>query len=333
VTKRRTEPLASALVSVIVPTRNRAGLVLGALDSVWCQTYRPIELIIVDDGSTDNTNQVVANWAAGRPIGSPFDVQLISQDSRGANAARNRGIEVASGMFVAFLDSDDRWLAEKTRAQVARFREDTRIGGVYCGSREVDLETGTSSPEVPRAYPEGDLLQELLVRDVTAPTSCWMVRAACFELAGVFDDSLPARQDWDMWIRLSERTKIAAVPGILVEEGAHSGERIRSNPEREVAAHRVIFRKYADLRGKCPLPVKLAARSAVYRRRGRVYFHNGVSKRQAAILYLMAIGVWPFEFDSYAALVGLCLPRRVRTMIHGRWNRVFGNTPLAIRSH
>ena len=323
----------ATLVSAIVPTHNRAELILCALDSVWSQTYRPIELIVVDDGSTDRTEALVEAWAREHHESEGFRCRYVRQENGGANSARNRGIRESRGDFVAFLDSDDRCLRWKLEMQMPVFRRDQEIGGVYCGLRQVNLDTGGSMPGAPRGYPSGWLLRALLMRDVTGPTSCYVVRKDCFERVGAFDESLPARQDWDMWIRLSAEYKIGCVPEVLVEQGEHCGERVRSNPAREVEAHQAIFRKYASLRAGFPLWVSQAARGAMYRRRGRVYFHRGESGARAALMYVLAITNWPFCFDSYAALGGVVLPKSLRLRLHVAWNRIFGRTFLGIHSH
>jgi len=324
---------ASGLVSVVVPTHNRADIILDALDSVWRQTYRPIELIVVDDGSTDDTEVEVHKWRLSRERQEIFSIRYVLQENQGANAARNRGIKEARGEYVAFLDSDDRWLPEKLQKQMAIFHADPNVGGVYCGLRYVDLKTGERAPSEPRAYPEGNLLHKLLVHDVTEGEPCWIVKKECLNQVGMFDVTLPARLGWDLWIRLSEKYKIGCIPEVLVEGGNHSGERVRSNPQREIEAHQTIFKKYASWRARFPLWVSLAARSAMYRRRGRVYFHRGISKKKAFIMQLAAILIWPFNFDSYAALVGMALPKEFRQKTHLAWNRVFGKTILAIKTH
>lgn len=323
----------TALVSAVVPAFNRGRLITAALDSIAGQTYRPLEIVVVDDGSTDDTLQVVARWAENNDQSRSLIVRSVSQDNQGANAARNRGIREAKGEFVAFLDSDDRWLPDKLARQMAVISPDDRIGGVYCGMVNVDVASGEKTEPEPRHYPEGDLLKLLLIHDVTEATSCWLVRKACFAKAGVFDVSLPARQDWDMWIRLSEKFRIAVVPEVLVEMGNHPGERVRSKAEREIQAHATIFRKYAHLRKRFPFWVSLAARSAMYRRRGRVYFHRGVSTPRALAMQALAIAVWPFDFDSYAALLGMALPKGFRQKLHVAWNRIFGTTRFAIKTH
>ncbi len=320
-------------ISAVVPTYNRAALLADALESIRNQTFRPIEIVVADDGSTDNTFDVVREWARKNEEAGAFVVRCVSQMNKGANAARNLGIRESHGEFIAFLDSDDRWLPDKLAKQISILKENADIGGVYCGLRNIDLLNKKQYPSETRRYPVGKLLQKLLIHDVTEATSCWVVRKECFERVGAFDVTLPARQDWDMWIRLSERYSIGCVPEILVELGNHPGERVRSNAEREIEAHKIIFRKYASLRAQFPLWVSLAARSAMYRRRGRVYFHRGISKKKAIFMQLLAISVWPFNFDSYAALAGIALPKAFRQKAHVAWNRVFGKSKLAIKSH
>jgi hypothetical protein len=115
--------------------------------------------------------------------------------------------------------------------------------------------------------------------------------------------------------------------------GEHSGERVGSKALNELLGHRRIFWKYAGLRAKQAFWVRLAARSAMYRRHGRVYFHRGLSRWRGIGYEVLAILTWPFCFDSYAALTGMLLPRNFRARLHRGWNRLFGRTPFAIRSH
>jgi hypothetical protein len=123
------------------------------------------------------------------------------------------------------------------------------------------------------------------------------------------------------------------LPEVLVEMGEHRGERVRSDPSREIEAHKTILNKYADLRRQSPFRVSLAARSAMYRRRGRVYLHRKGERLKAVGYELLAIACWPFAFDSYAALMGAVLPAGLRSRVHLVWNRLFGKTGLAIKSH
>jgi glycosyltransferase involved in cell wall biosynthesis len=126
------------LASVIIPTYNRAAFITKSLDSVWDQTYRPIEVLVVDDGSTDSTKQVVEEWAKNHENGS-FCIKYIYQDNKGAPVARNNGIENAAGRYLQFLDSDDVLIRDKLELQIAKLTEEhTPI--CICGYVHIDQE-------------------------------------------------------------------------------------------------------------------------------------------------------------------------------------------------
>jgi glycosyltransferase involved in cell wall biosynthesis len=122
------EEYEPGVVSVIIPTYNREQLVIEAMDSVWVQTYRPIELIVVDDGSTDDTSEAVAQWVKGHADDPQFTVRTFSQENRGAPAARNYGLIESHGEFIQFLDSDDLLFSTKLDRQIASIKKN---GGDY----------------------------------------------------------------------------------------------------------------------------------------------------------------------------------------------------------
>lgn len=320
------------LVSVVIPTYNRAHLVLDALESVAAQTYRPLEILVVDDGSTDETVRVVERWLSER---SQEDLagRCLRQENQGGNVARNTGIASAAGEIIAFLDSDDCWLAEKISKQVDVLRGDPELGAVYCGVRHVNATSGEPFGSTERTYPYGDILAEILVRDVTAPTSTYAVRRRVFEEVGSFDTDLRARQDWDMWIRIASRCSIGAVPQPLVDYRDHPGPRTASDPTRELRGYTRIREKYAALLARQPVGVRLAARSAYLKRRGRVFHHHRISWTRGLLNLIGAVALWPFDFDTWAALGGCLIPGGLRRSIRGQWDRAFSGTALGIRSH
>lgn len=314
-------------ISVVIPTYNRAHLITDALNSVAAQTRRVDEIIVVDDGSTDETAKRVTAWSHDN-----MEVIYRRQENAGGNVARNLGVQLATGDIIAFLDSDDLWHPEKTAKQLAVLA-DPGLGAVYCGVRETVIGS-QEPPEIPqRTYPQGQLLSQLLVRDVTAPTSTYMIRADVFDEAGLFDVTLQARQDWDMWIRIARETKIGAVPAALADLRAHDGPRTVSDPTRELVAYRAILAKYADLRELQPLATRRSAIAAYHRRAGRVHYHHMGKPAKAVGHHLRAIAAWPFVPDSYAALLGVFLSAKLRKRLHIAWNRIFGRTILSIKSH
>jgi len=319
------------VISVVVPTYNREALIVDALESIHAQSWRPLEVIVVDDGSTDGTETIVREWMAAHEA-DDFQTHFLRQENQGGNVARNTGIEHARGALIAFLDSDDCWLPDKLAKQAPCF-DDAQVAAAYCGVRHVDMATGESTEPTDRAYPAGDLLEALLVRDVTAQTSAYVVRKEAFEQAGTFDVSLRARQDWDMWIRLASVGHIACVQEALVDYREHNLTRTASNPQKEIDAYRAIRYKYATLRRERSLGCRLRARSSYYKRMGRVHHKHGLSRGMALGYGLGAVACWPGDFDAWAALAGMFLPKNLRANLHRKWNAVFGKTPLAIRSH
>ena len=197
-------PLSSSpLVSVIIPTYNRAWMVREAIDSVLSQTYRNVELIIVDDGSIDQSRELLARYSN--------DAIVLHQANQGVSAARNRGIAVAGGALIAFLDSDDLWLPEKLERQVAFFMANPQAR--ICQTEEVWIRNGRRvNPRRRHRKPSGMIFQPSLELCLVSPSAV-MMRRQLLVSAGGFDESLPACEDYDLWLRIS-----SAYPVYLIEE-------------------------------------------------------------------------------------------------------------------
>jgi glycosyltransferase involved in cell wall biosynthesis len=228
------------LVSVVVPTYNRAHLLRRAIKSVLAQTFSDFELIIVDDGSTDETNEAVEEFDDPR-------IRFIRQPVRGgANRARNRGIEASRGEWVAFLDSDDEWLPRRLEAQVKRLQQDDPMGATvgYClivKHNDLTQETRPSRKSVH----EGDVFDDLLLDRMPKATSAYMVkRSALLEVDG-FDETMPSRQDIDLWLRLAQAgNRFAAVSERLVVIHSNHGPRISRDSTAKLRGARLFNRKW-----------------------------------------------------------------------------------------
>jgi glycosyltransferase involved in cell wall biosynthesis len=193
----------SPRVSVIIPTHNRSQLLRITVESVLAQTYPAIEIIVVDDGSTDDTAAIVAEYA-GR-------VTYIEQANTGVAAARNTGFRASSGEFINFLDDDDTFMPTKIERQVAVLDDRPEVGLVHCRHQHID-EAGTPLDAGWR-LPEGNVLKELLCGCflvVHAP----LIRRQCLEQVGLFDETLPWTADWDLWLRIA----LAGYPFACVQE-------------------------------------------------------------------------------------------------------------------
>lgn len=190
------------LVSVIVPTYERAGLICESLDSVFAQSYRPIELIIVDDGSTDGTPALVQAWSRGHAEDQDFEIRTLQQDHAGAPAARNVGLVRCRGEFIQFLDSDDLLHSEKIERQVARLMRDKRLDVTYAHAAYFTVTADWSAEPYDRFPKAGEQpLTAFLLGN------CWLAQCALFRrrachAIGPWDEQAPILEDWDYAIRL-----------------------------------------------------------------------------------------------------------------------------------
>ena len=190
-------------VSVIIPTYNCARYLPGAIESVLRQTYRDFEVIVVNDGSPDDTDSAVAPYLDR--------ITYIKQANLGAPAARNRGLAASTGELIAFLDDDDEWVPEKLRLQVPEF-DDAEVGLVYSDLRVVhdDGRVEESFLATRPLAASGYIFENFLASGFIL-TSCVAVSRRCLEDVGDFDESMRSLQDFDLWFRILRRWKAALV--------------------------------------------------------------------------------------------------------------------------
>jgi len=196
-------------VSVIIPTYNCAQYICDAVDSVLAQTYRDFELIVVDDGSTDNTRELL--------LGYGDQLQYIYQENKDITGARNTGIENSDGQYLAFLDADDMWLPNKLDRQVRLLDDAPEVGLVYCWHYYIDAEGDKckfQNNTIGRSFESGSRLYDKLIERnvISGGGSTPIIRQECLEKSGMFDESLPYSGDWDLWLRISMDYIIAYIP-------------------------------------------------------------------------------------------------------------------------
>ncbi len=202
-------------VSVVIPAYNAERFVAKAIDSVLNQTYRDYEIIVVDDGSTDNTLEVLKSYGD--------KVRYVRQSNKGASAARNTGIRHANGKYIAFLDADDVWFSQKLEKQVKVLDERPEFGLVYSNVEFPSRQNGVVQTQFDLKRPySGKILSKLIVMNAI-PTSTVVARKECFEKVGLFDESLVASEDHDMWIRIATRYDATYLEDPLMMNGLHSG--------------------------------------------------------------------------------------------------------------
>lgn len=197
------------LVSVIIPTYNRANLIGRAIQSALNQTYRNIEIIVVDDASNDNTEEIVTKF-------HNINVVYIRHNcNKGGGAARNTGIKASNGQFIAFLDDDDEWLNDKLEKQVKTIMTlSSEWGGIYCGFYRIS-ENKSKKIEV---FKKGDLRTEVLREklDIGSSSTLLFIRKIILEI-GLFDETFERNQDFELLIRFFRKYKLFSLKEPLVK--------------------------------------------------------------------------------------------------------------------
>lgn len=226
-------------VSVIIPVYNRAFLIRRALQSVLNQTYRDFEIIVVNDGSTDNLEDTVKSFKDDR-------IRYFQHNkNRGAPAARNTGIRAAKGEYIAFQDSDDEWLPEKLEKQIIAFENaKPAVGVVYSGFWLIKNDKRTYMPTKETLQKEGNIHNELLKGNFVSGVSA-IVRRNCFEKTGMFDENVPRLQDWELFIRLSKHYEFKYINQPLVLAYSTS-ESISGKNDNIPKAQEIILAKHFE---------------------------------------------------------------------------------------
>lgn len=229
----------SELVSVVIPTHNRADLLPRAIESVLKQTYNNIEIIVVSDGSTDNTKEIVNAYSC-----KDQRVKFIEYfPACGGNIARNTGIEAAGGAYIAFLDDDDEWLQTKLEKQVKLLEQDANIGLVYTGVHIIYVNENVEYNSLSKVC--GDLKKRILIDNCVGTTSTVMLKKEVLQKSGMFDVNLKALQDYDLWIRVAQHADIAVVPEPMINYYNYLGKKqISAVTQKYVEAVEYINIKY-----------------------------------------------------------------------------------------
>jgi glycosyltransferase involved in cell wall biosynthesis len=191
-----------------MPVHNGAAFISKAIGSVLTQTFRDFDLLVIDDGSTDETASVVHSFNDDR-------VRYFYQGNRGPSAARNTGIQHSAASWVAFLDSDDYWLPKKLEAQLSVARARPQAGMIYCSAHVCGADGNVLWTYV--ATVEGRPLDRLLVGNcISGSASSVMLRRDVLDAIGYFDEALPVSEDWELWLRAARATDVAKVDDPLV---------------------------------------------------------------------------------------------------------------------
>ncbi|MCX7590743.1 MAG: glycosyltransferase family 2 protein [Kiritimatiellae bacterium] len=288
----------SPAVSVVIPTFNCARFLGEAVESALRQTFEDCEVVVVDDGSTDETPSVLAGFGSR--------IRVIRQKNLGAAAARNTGIRETHGPFLAFLDADDRWKPEKLRRQMEVLEREQDFPIVHTDSSVID-EQGriiTPSANQQRQSHSGMVFEEFFVNPVSVVlTSSVVVARKCLDAVGGFDTHFPILQDLHLFLRLAMKYSIFYIPEPLVEYRMRRGSLTRSNVVQNILEHEriitTIVEQYPDyFRSRCDLVRRAwlnhhfhSARALFHHgaiRESRPHFYKSLFRRPTALLYLLA---------------------------------------------
>jgi len=215
--------MEKALISVIIPSYNRAPILERAIQSVLIQKGPPFEIIVVDDGSTDETEKVVHDLFRMAGNTRPLPLKFVAQENRGVSAARNTGIYHSKGEWIAFLDSDDEWLPGKLEAQMRFF--ETHPEYQICQTDEIWIRNGVRVNKMKKHEKKGGwIFNECLPLCAVSPSAVMMHRSL-FDEVGLFNEKYPACEDYELWLRIAPRYPIGLVEKPFLQKyGGHEDQ-------------------------------------------------------------------------------------------------------------
>lgn len=289
--------MSNPTISVIIPTYNRASLLNRSIKSVLNQTFHDFELIVVDDGSTDNTKELINEFMKNDPR-----IRYIWQEnSGGPTKPINAGIKKSKGDYITILGSDDEILPEKLEKQIKKFDSVSKnVGLIYCGLQYIpENKNKQSKTIIPKL--RGNLFTELLKGSFIGGITP-LIKKECFQKLGLFDTSLPSGEDWDMWIRISKNYEFDYVPEALAIYHIH-GKQISANFNDTIEGFQKILKKYID---------DISIYPSIYNdhliRIGIFYCLNDNIKAGQKY-FSKAIKIKPIQINAYSNLILSKIPR------------------------
>ncbi len=283
-------------ISVVVTCYNYGKYIQTCLESIRRQTLTDFEVIIVDDGSTDNSAEQISPFL----LDNRFN--YIKQQNKGQANAKNRGLKETNARFVAFLDADDLWLPEKLENQLLLF-DKPEVGVVYCGVSRIDT-NGNPFPTarlIQYLQPRRNHVPEFLIYDNFVPFSSVIVRKECFDSLGVFDESLSMGIDWDLWLRFSTKYQFDfCEDAYLLYRVEHSGQMSKKTLERFHCADRILEKFKRDFPKVVSKSILNDAEYYSCCLRGYALRKYGI--RYPLKYYLRAISLFPLRTGAYIGL-------------------------------
>lgn len=294
-------------ISVVIPTRNRAQYILQALDSIFSQTFRDYEIIVVDDGSTDDTWNLLARLAQKKLI------RYERQESKGVSTARNRGIQLAKAPYIAFLDSDDLFLPTKLEKQMRVFVQDPGLGFVHCSFAKFD-DHGRDLGIRDTSRFQGQIYPEMLMEwSVLMAMPCMLMRTDVLREAGGFDEEMAWTEDLDLWRRIARRYRVGVVPEVLVKVRVHVGSTSFDKTGGSIGFVRYLEKALAE-DSNLSETFRRRATAKMYAKLSQNLLGEGGSEqmKQARQHSLRALAAWPLQLSALSVWMVSFLPHKWR---------------------
>lgn len=279
-------------VSIVMAAYNAGAYIEQAIASIIAQTYSNFEILIVNDGSTDNTDAVVEKFHSDRRV------RYIRQANAGQTAAKNKGIKESQGTFIAFCDADDFWHPEKLAKQLLKF-DDERVGVVYSDIQSVNSSGEHIKTNEVLAGKAGDLLNELLFYNFI-PFGTAIIRSSCLAQNGGFNEQYRMGIDWDLWLRISVNWHFAFVPEKLYFYREWEGQMSRNYNGRYVGAQTILKNFYLANSDKVRRSLYRQAVSDIY---ANYAYHISLYEGYNSKLFTMSGKALLWGFDRKATIL------------------------------
>jgi len=297
-------------VSVIVPVYNREKYIEATLESVLAQTFQDFEIIVVDDGSVDNTRSIVGNLQKK----NPDRFHYVFQENKGVASARNKGISIAKGKYISFLDSDDIWYPNKMQLQIKVFESSPEVGLVYSSYSLF----GDDNIIVPNALarefdvlPEGYVLSELLLRCFISSSTVMIKKEILLEMDG-FNEMLAIGEDYNLWLRVAKKYPVKGLFDVLSKYRQHDGNIMKSDSKNIIPGEIIAVQTFVNNNPDVLDNINIVQWK---NRLARTYFdfaygllHQGKTKRARSNL-MLAIRNNPACVDYYRIYIASFLPK------------------------
>jgi glycosyltransferase involved in cell wall biosynthesis len=286
-------------VDIIIPAYNAARFLPFAIESVIRQTFSDWRILLVDDGSTDDTAAVVAPYL--EDLGTK--ILYIRQANAGLPAARNAALRNASGELVALLDADDVWLPERLAETVRVFEGRPEVGLSHGFVARIDAEGRVIDVfDKRQKHSEGRVATYVYRRKINLPCPTITFRARCVEEIGMFDESMRATEDRDMWLRIAQRYEVALIPKVIAHYRVSSNS-MSTDPDRMLNAQKQFIAKHYGTPG-CGWIARRIAFSQAYKQRAEAQALRGQGK-EALASSIHAMAYYPFDMGTFRTMTSL----------------------------